>query len=251
MPSGSRGAVSTTSGLPHGQRCATPRRPRGGAAELGGDRGQVGGVGRARSRPGRLRGLVRGRRPAVERLVPQASRRRRPGCASRAGRPAVGGSAHAVGPRCVVGVEHDVRRLARHHEVQPLPGLRLDVRRVVPAGSARCSARRSWPTRVSRCSRRLLTLASTAASMVEPRSRARASTAARPVRRAAGLAAARRGADPERRGIGAHAGRVPASGASGARPRSVRARPSVGADVGRRAPRAGLSPEAREGRGPA
>ena len=29
MPSGSRGSVSTTSGAPHGQRCATPRTPRG------------------------------------------------------------------------------------------------------------------------------------------------------------------------------------------------------------------------------
>ena len=29
MPSGSRGAVSTTSGSPQGQRCATDRSPRG------------------------------------------------------------------------------------------------------------------------------------------------------------------------------------------------------------------------------
>ena len=39
---------------------------------------------------------------------------------------------HAVVGRHLVGTEHDVRRLPRHHVVQPLAGLRLDVGRVGP-----------------------------------------------------------------------------------------------------------------------
>ena len=46
MPSGSRGSVRTTSGLPHGQRWATAGDPAGAPAELLLDRAEVGGVDR-------------------------------------------------------------------------------------------------------------------------------------------------------------------------------------------------------------
>ncbi len=122
MPSGSRGSVSTTSGAPHGHRCATPRTPRGSrpscaatAARSAAEKDSGG--------PLTATGCPR-RRPA---RCPTAPR-------TRAARPGSRGPRDGRrGLRRLRLAQHEVRGLARHHEEQPLAGLLLDVRRVLPA----------------------------------------------------------------------------------------------------------------------
>ena len=142
----SRGAVSTTSGAPHGQRCATPRTPRGGRPSWACDRGDVGrrlAIVGASITSLASDGCVRRRRrrarrpPATEphSFANHASSARDDGLLRRRrGR--------------LVRAEHDVAGLARHDEVQPRAGLRLDVGRVLPA--AACAAL-SAATRCSCC----------------------------------------------------------------------------------------------------
>ena len=110
---------------PQGQRWATRRTPRG-------SRPSCSPTARGR-RPWRSAGRTRGvghvsSLPAASTLCHRSVNH---GLRSTSARQL---AHHAVGGRRLVGTEDDVRRLPRHHVVQPLPRLGLDVGRVVPPG---------------------------------------------------------------------------------------------------------------------
>ena len=128
VPSSSRGAVSTTSGWPHGQRCATPAAP---AAARPSWRPTTSGV--ARGRPARLTAR-RGRRDG-------RPRRRCPTAwayqgASAAGRASLGGAGVPAAAVTTYG------RLAGQDVVQPRARLGRDVRRGRPAARRSALERR-------------------------------------------------------------------------------------------------------------
>ena len=126
MPSGSRGAVSTTSGSPHGQRCATPTHRARLAAELGGDRRH----GRAASSPGRHRPAHRRRRGAPRGPVSPVSRRGRVG------------ALHAVPQLVVPRGQHLVGRLPAASAARP-GGSGCSTTYAVSPGSTKCSRSRA------------------------------------------------------------------------------------------------------------
>ncbi len=134
MPLGSRGSVVTTSGLPHGQRWPTSWMARGSrpswaatAARSAGSRAAhcFGPSIRLRRRGLRLR-RVPGQLHRAPLLAPPGGRHLAVD-GRRVGQRGLGLQRPAVVP------DHDVRRLARHQVAEAGPGLRRDVRRVVPA----------------------------------------------------------------------------------------------------------------------
>ena len=136
MPSGSRGSVATTSGLPHGQRCPIAWMPRGvrpswaatAASSAAIDHGFPARSSRRSRSAGGAWGF--GGLPASSHGLPLLGPPRGGGRAGDGRRVAQGRLALQ---RLAVLAQHDVRRLAGHHVAEPLVGLCLDERGVVPA----------------------------------------------------------------------------------------------------------------------
>ena len=124
MPSGSRGSVRTTSGSPHGQRWATSATPRAWRPSCRETASRS-----ACATGGRSARAVTGA-PRARRRCGWTARRSRTRAAARRARPASGTG--SLVPVAGFGVEHGVGPLPRLDELQPLPGLLLDVGRVAP-----------------------------------------------------------------------------------------------------------------------
>ena len=204
MPSGSRGEVSTTSGLPHGQRCATDRIARGGRPSWAPTTARSASA----SRPPRFTWLSR-----LPARSPTAAGSTSCWLAARDSPSPLDGLDRGL----VAGPDDDVHRLAGHRELQP--------RRAPAAGCTRgrpiCA---SW----SRAARQLALVVVAAAAAAPDDRRCGWRSSGAPARRGP-----RRAARPR------HPGRASAAVSARARHRRRRCAARRARRPCRRAPRAG------------